>query len=65
MALNLFLTPRELGNQWCGEKEFYELVSTIENSWIPQQFENDANPEIHKIPLLKKFWQISQKDLTL
>lgn len=41
------LTPRELGTNGAVKKA-YELVSTIENSWIPQQFENDANPEIHK-----------------
>ena len=41
------LTPRELGTNGAVKKA-YELASTIENSWIPQQFENDANPEIHK-----------------
>lgn len=41
------LTPRELGTNGAVKKA-YELGSTIENSWIPQQFENDSNPEIHK-----------------
>ena len=41
------LTPRELGTNGAVKKA-YELASKIENSWIPQQFENDANPEIHK-----------------
>ena len=41
------LTPRELGTNGAVKKA-YELASTIVNSWIPQQFENDANPEIHK-----------------
>ena len=41
------LTPRELGTNGAVKKA-YELASTIENSWIQQKFENDANPEIHK-----------------
>lgn len=41
------LTPRELGTNGAVKKA-YELASKIENSWIPQQFENYANPEIHK-----------------
>lgn len=41
------LTPRELGTNGAVKKA-YELASKIVNSWIPQQFENDANPEIHK-----------------
>ena len=40
------LTPRELGMKGAIEKA-KELGETIENSWIPQQFENLANPQIH------------------
>lgn len=40
------LTPREKGMKGAIEKA-QELVQTIENAWTPQQFENEANPEIH------------------
>lgn len=42
----LILTPRELGMKGAIEKA-EELNQEIENSWIPQQFENPSNPEIH------------------
>lgn len=41
------LTARELGMKGAID-EAYKLAETIEGSWIPQQFENEANPEIHK-----------------
>ncbi|MDO5615178.1 MAG: cysteine synthase A [Cruoricaptor ignavus] len=41
------LTPRELGTSGAVKKAL-ELAEKIENSWVPQQFENSANPEIHR-----------------
>jgi cysteine synthase A len=41
------LTPREKGMKGAIEKAG-ELVNTIPNSWMPQQFNNEANIEIHK-----------------
>lgn len=41
------LTPRELGMKGAIERAS-ELANEIEGAWIPQQFENPANPEIHK-----------------
>lgn len=41
------LTPRELGTSGAVKKAL-EMAETMENVWIPQQFENDANPEIHE-----------------
>jgi cysteine synthase A len=40
------LTPREKGMKGAIEKA-KELLSSIPNSWMPQQFENDANIAVH------------------
>ena len=40
------LTPKEKGTSGAIAKAM-EMASTIENSWVPQQFENEANPQIH------------------
>lgn len=42
----LVLTPREKGMKGAIEKA-EELQAQIENSWIPQQFQNQANVNIH------------------
>ena len=42
----LVLTPRELGMKGAIAKA-EELKETMENAWIPQQFNNLANPAIH------------------
>ena len=42
----LVLTPREKGMRGAIDKAL-ELAQTITRSWIPQQFENLSNPEIH------------------
>jgi len=41
------LTPREKGMKGAIEKA-NQLLKEIPNSWMPQQFENDSNIEIHK-----------------
>jgi len=40
------LTPKEEGTSGAIKKAM-AMAEEIENSWIPQQFENPANPEIH------------------
>lgn len=40
------LTPRELGMKGAIAKA-QELAATIEEAWVPQQFENNSNPTIH------------------
>ena len=44
---NIILTPKELGMKGAITKAI-ELSEQIPNSWIPQQFENAVNPEIHR-----------------
>jgi len=41
------LTPRELGMKGAIEKA-KQLACEIPDSWIPQQFENEANIEVHR-----------------
>src|SRR5690606_3076623 len=41
------LTPRERGMTGAIEKA-RELANTIPQAWIPQQFNNEANTEIHR-----------------
>jgi cysteine synthase A len=43
----LELTPREQGMKGCIERA-HELVASIPGGWMPQQFENPANIEVHK-----------------
>ena len=43
----LVLTPKELGMSGAINKA-KELHEKNENSWVPQQFENTTNPEIHR-----------------
>ncbi|MDE3150995.1 MAG: cysteine synthase A [Gemmatimonadota bacterium] len=41
------LTPREKGMKGAIERA-HELVAATPNAWMPQQFDNPANPEIHR-----------------
>ncbi|WP_194767967.1 cysteine synthase A [Tamlana sp. I1] len=44
---NLVLTPKELGLAGTIAKAD-ELLETTKNTWMPSQFTNQANPEIHR-----------------
>jgi len=47
LGAELVLTPKEKGMPGAIEKA-QELVQNTPNAWMPQQFENSANPEIHR-----------------
>ena len=58
------LTPRELGMKGAIEKAS-EIVKSNPNAWMPQQFENEANIEIHKRTTAKKYLMIFLKELII
>ena len=49
------LTPKETGMKGAIEKA-NELLKTIPNSFMPQQFENPANPEVHRLTTAEEIW---------
>ena len=51
----LVLTPAELGMVGAVEKA-EELVAQNPNSFMPQQFKNPANPQIHRETTAKEIW---------
>jgi cysteine synthase len=52
---NLELTPAKEGMRGAIAKA-QQLATSIPNSWIPQQFENPANPEVHERTTGKEIW---------
>ncbi|ABA88961.1 cysteine synthase A [Syntrophotalea carbinolica DSM 2380] len=49
------LTPKGLGMQGAIDKA-EELASKIEHAFVPQQFRNPANPEIHRRTTAEEIW---------
>jgi len=53
LGANLVLTPKEKGMKGAIDKAD-ELVKASGNAWVPQQFTNPANPEIHRTTTSKE-----------
>ncbi len=55
LGAELILTRAELGMKGAIDKAM-ELSTSIKNSFMPSQFENDANPDIHRKTTAKEIW---------
>jgi len=56
LGASLVLTPAGEGMKGAIAKAG-ELVATTENAWMPQQFENPANPAIHEATTGPEIWE--------
>ncbi|MDP6152981.1 MAG: cysteine synthase A [Phycisphaeraceae bacterium] len=59
LGANVVLTPADQGMKGAIEKAA-ELVATTGNAWMPQQFENPANPAIHEATTGPEIWDDTQ-----
>jgi cysteine synthase A len=62
MGANLELTPAAEGMPGAIRRAA-ELVQQTENAWMPQQFENPANPAIHERTTGPEIWEDSQHNI--
>jgi cysteine synthase A len=62
MGANLVLTPAAEGMKGAINKA-YELIEADPNGWMPQQFDNPANPAVHEATTGREIWEDSGGDI--
>lgn len=62
LGAKLVLTPGHLGMKGAVEKA-RELTRQIPNSYMPLQFENPANPQVHRITTAEEIWADTHGDV--
>jgi cysteine synthase len=62
LGANIVLTPKAEGMRGAVNKAT-EMVANTPNSWMPQQFENPANPAIHEKTTGPEIWEDSGHDI--
>jgi len=62
MGAELVLTPASGGMKAAIEKAG-EIVSSSDNAWMPQQFDNPANPDIHEKTTGPEIWEDAGHDI--
>jgi cysteine synthase A len=55
LGANLVLTPGPQGMKGAIVKA-EELLAAAPNAWMPQQFNNPANPEVHRLTTAEEIW---------
>jgi cysteine synthase len=55
LGAELVLTPGDQGMRGAVERA-HELAATIPGSFVPQQFMNPANPQIHRLTTAEEIW---------
>jgi len=64
LGAKLVLTPGPKGMKGAIEKA-QEILGETDNSWMPQQFENPANPAIHQKTTAEEIWEDSNGEVDI